>query len=83
MNCDSIAMMSALYPGFINETIPCHASCITQEGETYGQVLFYKEGFQYDAVTKDFDYNVTLVNNVDKDEYLSCIWTLSAEAWTS
>ena len=50
MNCDSVAMMCALYPEFVKNTINTHASCITDEGETYSQVLFYKEGFTYDIV---------------------------------
>lgn len=54
---------------FVNKTIQCHGSCITAEGETYAQVIFYQEGFTYDAVTNNYDYNVTLVNNVDKADF--------------
>lgn len=69
MNCDALAMMCALYPEFVNETITCHGSCITDEGETYAQVIYYKQGFTYDATSNDFDYNVTLVHDVDKADY--------------
>lgn len=69
MNCDTLAMMCVLYPDFVNKTIQCHGSCITDEGETYAQVIFYKKGFTYDAAKNDFDYNVTLVNDVDKADY--------------
>jgi len=61
MNCDSLAMMSALDPDFIRDTVTCHASCVTDEGETYAEFIFYLEGFTYDATDNDFDYNVTLV----------------------
>ena len=69
MNCDTLAVMCALRPGFVKSTINTHASCITEQGETYSQVIFYKEGFTYDVVKNDFDYNVVLVTEVDKPSY--------------
>ena len=69
MNCDSVAMLCALDPDFVEKTISCHGSCITDLGDAYAQVIFYQEGFTYDLVANDFDYNVTLVNQVKKDEY--------------
>ena len=69
MNCDSLAMMCALYPEFIQESIMTHASCITDKGETYAQVIFYKKGFTYDIVKNKFKYNVKLVTKVDSKNY--------------
>lgn len=69
MNCDSVAMMCALYPEFVKNTVNTHASCITDKGETYSQVIFYKEGFTYDVVKNNFDYNVALVTEVEKTVY--------------
>ena len=69
MNCDSMAAMCALYPGFIISTVNTHASCIVDKGETYAEVLFYKEGFTYDVVTNDYDYHVTLVTGADQAAY--------------
>ncbi|MBQ7521802.1 MAG: nucleoside hydrolase [Clostridia bacterium] len=69
MNCDTLAMMCALYPDFVKSTVNTHASCITEEGETYSQVIFYKEGFTYDIVKNKFAYNTTLVTEVDKTAY--------------
>ncbi len=68
-NCDAMAMMCVIFNGFISDTISCHGSCITEKGETYGQVIFYQQGFTYDVVDNDFDYNVTLVNGVGKKDY--------------
>lgn len=65
-NCDSLAMMCAIDPGFVNGTIQCHGSCIVEPGETYGQVIFYKKGFTYDVASNDYEYNVTLVSDVDQ-----------------
>lgn len=71
MNCDSLAMMCALYPGFVKSTVNTHASCLTEEGEAYSQVIFYKEGFTYDVVKNDFAYNTVLVTEVNKDAYFN------------
>ena len=54
---------------FIIDTVNTHASCITEQGETYSQVIFYKEGFTYDVVKNDFDYNTVLVTDVDKPAF--------------
>ena len=69
MNCDSLAMMCVLCPGFVQDIIRTHASCICDDGETYAQVLFYKEGFTYDMAQNDFEYNVDLVSGVKKPSY--------------
>lgn len=70
MNCDALAMACMLYPDFCQETINCHGSCIVDEGETYGQVIFYKEGFTYDNLNPDgMSYNVALATKVDGAHY--------------
>ncbi len=70
MDCDACAMMCVVNSDFVNSTISCHGSCITEPGETYGQVIFYQEGLAYDMITNnDYDYNVSLVSDVDKEEY--------------
>ena len=71
MNCDTLAMTCVLFPDFIQETIQCHASCLTDPGETYAQVIFYQQDFTYDVVSNDFDYNVTLVSQVDRENYFN------------
>ena len=82
MNCDCTAMMCVVCPEFITETKLCHGSCITDPGETYGQVIFYQKGFKYDLTSGDFDYNVTLVCDVNRIscflEYLARIGQLIA-----
>lgn len=71
MNCDALAMMCALYPDFVKSAVNTHASCLTEEGEARSQVIFYKEGFTYDAVKNDFTYNTVLVTDVNKDAYFN------------
>ncbi len=72
MDCDACAMMCVVDPDFVKSTISCHGSCITDPGETYGQVIFYQEGLAYDMISNnDYDYNVSLVSDVDKAEYFN------------
>ena len=69
-NCDALAMMCLVHPEFVSETVQCHASCITAPGETLGQVIFYREGFTYDALPDvSPDYNVTLVTRVNASDF--------------
>lgn len=70
MDCDACAMMCVVDPDYVKSTISCHGSCITDPGETYGQVIFYQEGLSYDMISNnDYDYNVSLVSDVDKGKY--------------
>ncbi len=70
MNCDPLVVACMVYSDFCQETIKCYGSCITEEGETYGQVIFYREGFTYDYMNPEgVDYNVTLVTKVDAPGY--------------
>ena len=69
MNCDTLAMTCIIYPDFITDTVQCHGSCITDPGETRGEVLFYKKGFTYDVAENNFNYNVTLVSGVNRSDY--------------
>ncbi len=71
MNCDALAMMCALYPGFVKGTINTYASCITDASEANSQVIFYKEGFTYDAVKNDYDYKTVLVTEADKGAFFT------------
>lgn len=67
-NCDALAMLCVVYEDFVGDTIRCYGSCITEKGETYGEVLLYREGFTYDVAANDFDHNVTLVTGVAEDD---------------
>ena len=68
--CDPLVLMCMLHPEFVNKTVRCHGSCLTDPGETFGQVIFYQEGYTYDAFfDTDFDYNVTLVTDVNRSDY--------------
>ena len=76
-NCDAMKMMCAVCPGFMRDTIQCHGSCITDPGETYGQVIFSQYSHTYDLTSGDYVYNDVLVSDVDRKgffiEYLARI----------
>ena len=62
---DVLAMMCVVCTGFVKDQVRCYASCITDPGETYGQVIFYRESVSYNLVDDCNDYNVMLVTEVD------------------
>lgn len=76
MNCDTLAMCCVLNPEFVKDSFKAHGSCIVDKGECYGQVVFYKEGFNYDMAENNFDYNVTLITEVDKSHYFDMFRTI-------
>ena len=75
-NCDAMKMMCAVCPGFMRDTIQCHGSCITDPGETYGQVIFY-DGGMLAGMGPGFDAgyygkkepNCTVIREINNDLY--------------
>lgn len=57
---DGVAMASVLWDGYLQETKACHASVMTDDNETYGQVILYQEGFGYDSKIgfDEYSFNV-------------------------
>lgn len=77
-DCDAVAMVCALVPGFVRDSACCHGSGVTGEGEDYAQVIFYQEGESYAMAPPDgATYNATLVTDVDAasffDIYLKAV----------
>ena len=71
-NCDGTAMMCIVCSDFVTNSIQCYGNCITDPGEAYGLVLFYRDGFSYDLIsTGDYDYDVTLICDVNGEENFS------------
>ncbi len=67
---DAVAMGCLVWPNFVEETAQCYGSCITEPGETYGMVIFYKEGFTYDSMPKIGRCNVSVVSKAKKNEFV-------------
>jgi purine nucleosidase len=67
---DAVAMGCLVWPDFVEETTQCYGSCITEPGETYGMVIFYKEGFTYDSMPKIGRCNVSVVSKAKKSEFV-------------
>ena len=67
---DAVAMGCLVWPDFVEETTLCYGSCITDPGETYGMVIFYKDGFTYDSMPKIGKCNVSVVTKAKKNEFV-------------
>ena len=67
---DAVAMGCLVWPDFAEETTQCYGSCITDPGETYGMVIFYREGFTYDSMPKIGKCNVAVVSKAKKSEFV-------------
>ena len=67
---DAIAMGCVVWPDFVEKTTLCYGSCITDPGETYGMVIFYKDGLTYDSMPKIGKCNVSVVSKAKKDEFV-------------
>lgn len=63
--CDAIAMAHVLMPDFTKKVIKCNASCITDDCEAYGQVIFYRSDRAYDSMPELGEPTVDLVNAQD------------------
>lgn len=66
---DPIAMACVLWDGYMLESVPCHASVVTDPGETYGQVLFYKEGHGYDVPVTFDSYHVAVASETADEQF--------------
>lgn len=66
---DAVAMGCLVWPDFVTETTLCCGSCITEPGEAYGMVIFYKDGFVYDSMPKTGKANVSVVSKAKKSEF--------------
>ena len=68
---DALAMACLAWPDFVEETTLCSASCITEPGETYGMLIFYKAGHTYDSMpTIVGKPNISVVSKVKSSEFV-------------
>lgn len=74
---DGLLMACAIWDGFIQDIQPCHASVMTDDDETYGQVILYKKGFGYDTGITFDDYSFNVITKIEseafKDKLLSVL----------
>ena len=67
---DAVAMACLVWPDFVQETTLCYGSCITTPGETYGMLVYYKNGFTYDSMPQIGKCNISVVSKAKKDEFV-------------
>lgn len=69
--CDPMLMAAVVWDDFILETEACHASCMTDKNETYGQVIFYRKNYTYDTMPTFDNYNAEVVTKIKSDKFVS------------
>ncbi len=68
---DAVLIAAMAWDDFVQETAVCHASCMIDRNETYGQVIFYRKDYAYDAMPTFDSYNVEVVTKVKSAQFLS------------
>ena len=66
---DPVAMACVLWDGYLQASVICHASVMTEETETYGQVILYKKGYGYDRPVSFEHYNVAVASKTRADMF--------------
>ena len=69
--CDPLLMAAVVRDDFVLETETCHASCMTERNETYGQVIFYRKNYTYDTMPTFDNYNVEVITKIKSAEFIS------------
>ena len=77
---DAVAMACLVWPDFVEETTQCYGSCITTPGESYGMVIFYREGFTYDSMPQIGPCNVSVVSKAKKSEFVARLNAVFSQA---
>ena len=67
---DAVAMACLVWPDFVEETTLCYGSCVTTPGETYGMLIYYKDGFTYDSMPQIGTANISVVSRAKKSEFV-------------
>lgn len=63
---DAVAMAAALWDGFVIDKVNCRCKCCTQQNETYGQVIFYREDAAYEAFSGEGNPTACVITKVDE-----------------
>ena len=64
-------MATLAWDDLVQETAACHASCMIDRNETYGQVIFYRKDYAYDTMPTFDSYNVEVVTKIKSAEFIS------------
>ena len=65
--CDPLTIAAVVWDDFVVETVTCHANCLTERNETYGQVIFYRKNYMYETMIKFDSYSVEVVTKLKPD----------------
>lgn len=66
--CDAIAAAALIWDDFADKSVRCSSFVCTEDGPTYGQVIFYKEDYAYDSMPEVSGFNVTVIEGIQADK---------------
>lgn len=67
---DAVAMAAMVWNDFMTDSVRCEARCVTDIGDAYGQVIFYKEGSTYEGVVQLDNVSAEVVTEVKSDLFV-------------
>lgn len=69
--CDPLLMAAVVWGDFVQETVACHASCMIDKNETYGQVILYRKDYTYDTMPTFDNYNAEVITKIKSATFVS------------
>ena len=79
--CDAIAMGCLIWSDYVVNGIDCKASCITQDCEAHGQVIFYRTDLVYDSMPEIGNANVRLITEINLNHFFENVMSLLSKIY--
>lgn len=77
---DAVALTAALMPDLIQAQTDCFCCCCKTEEATYGQVIMYETGMEYEGTGVIARRNAAVIRQIDSDRFKRYFMHLFAEA---
>lgn len=73
---DQIAMSCFLWKDYVKSSVMCNATCITDNSEAHGLVIFYQQGKAYDSMPQKGEPFVEVIKEIKSGETYKRIFNL-------
>lgn len=77
--CDSVAASALIWDNFVKSSQMSASAVCADEGPSYGQVIFYKEGYTYDSMPVVTGYDKDVVTSVCEYRFKDAVKKLLAD----
>ncbi len=81
--CDAIAMSHVIWSDMEESSLQCSASCITEDCDAYGEVIFYRTDVTYDSLPELGEPHVRLITGQNDADLSERIIALISQKVTS